>query len=66
MNTHILLVIFIAIAIALLVLNILSIFTKAVLAVIASILDKSFKVGFKSEIYVATICVLIISIYFLI
>ena len=65
MNTHILLIIFIAIAIALLVLNILKIITKSVIVISASILDKSFKVDFKSEIYVITICVLIISIYFL-
>ena len=65
MNTHIISIIFIAIVIALLVFNILSIFTKATIAIISSILDKSFKVKFTSEVYTASICVLIISIYFL-
>lgn len=60
MNIHTLSIVFISFIIALLVLCILKIFVKATIDIIESSSD------IMPEIHVASICVLIISFYFLI
>lgn len=65
MITQVFLIIIIAICISLIIFSILKIFTKAAIFIAKVIAGKDATVNFRAELYVVSICTLIISIYFL-